>query len=413
MSKGIIWFINKETAPSYEYSTHMRTNRQAQYFQDKGYEVKVFCSAVVHNSDIVHEFKGISKEEIHDGVPMVFVKCNRYGESFVKRILSYIVFSINMLRYKTQNPPDIIVHESKTPFDMLILRLKKRYKAKYIVDIEDLWPDDIEQCGILKHNNPLLKIMYALERVIYKKADHVCFSFEGAADYIKFKKWDKEHGGPIDLKKIHYVNNGISLEEFNYNKENFVYEIGEQKNNDVFRVVYLGSIRLANNLDQLISAAKVLREQKGIRFFIWGNGDEREALEKRCKEEDIDNVVFKEKWIDLKYVPYVLDNSELQILNYGQNWGKYGGSMNKMFMAFASGKPVICNAGMLYSDITRNNLGIDQLFADANEYAQAILSIYNMGKEEYDAMCERVKEVSKLYDTKYLCDRFAEYCEIS
>ena len=81
-----IWFINKEAAPSTEFATHMRTLRQSLFFQDHGYDVKVLCSSVVHNAKVVHKFDGLYKEENHDGVPMVFVRCPEYGESFVKRV---------------------------------------------------------------------------------------------------------------------------------------------------------------------------------------------------------------------------------------------------------------------------------------------------------------------------------------
>lgn len=407
-----IWFINKEAAPSNEYSTHMRTLRQAKYFQDKGYRVKVFCSAVVHNSDIVHRFKGLWKEELHDEVPLVFVKCPKYGESFLKRVIAFFVFSVNMLRIKMDSKPDIIVHESKTPFDILCMRLAKKYKARYIVDIEDLWPYEFEQMGLISPKNPVLKLFYRLQCYIYSKGEHVIISTEGGKDYIKDRKWDKEQGGPIDIDRVHYVNNGISLEEFKYNATHFSINDEDLIRNDVFKVIYLGSIRLANNLGQLLDAAKYLKNEPKIKIYIFGDGPEREGLEKRCKEEGIDNVVFKNKWIDLKYVPYVLSCADLHILNYGQNWAHYGGSMNKMMMAFASGKPLLCNADMPYSEINRHHLGVDTVFPTPEKYAEAIKKIYNLPKEEYDAICDRVKEVAKSYDINYLCGRFAEYCEI-
>lgn len=407
-----IWFVNKEAAPSSEFATHMRTLRQAKFFQDKGFEVKVFCSAVVHNSNIVHKFEGISKEEIHDDVPLVFVKCPEYGESFVKRVLSFIVFSINMLRIKADRNPDIIVHESKTPFDILCMRLAKKYKARYIVDIEDLWPFEFEQVGILSHKNPILKLCYRAQRYIYSKGEHVVISMEGGRDYVIERKWDKGQGGPIDINRVHYVNNGISLVEFKYNAENFTVDDSDLTDKESFKVIYLGSIRRANNLDQLLDAAKLLASEKRIRFFIYGDGPERAALEDRCIKENINNVVFKSRWTELKYVPYVLSHADLHILNYGKNWAPYGGSMNKMMMAFASGKPMVCNADMPYSEINRHNLGVDRVFNNSEEYAKAIKSICDMPKDEYESMCNRVKEVSKRYDFNYLCEKFAEYCEI-
>lgn len=407
-----IWFVNKEAAPSKEFATHMRTLRQAKFFQDKGYDVKVFCSAVVHNSKIVHKFDGIWKEEIHDDVPLVFVKCPEYGESFVKRVLSFIVFSVNMLRIKMESKPDIIVHESKTPFDILCMRLAKKYKARYIVDIEDLWPFEFEQVGVISKKNPILKLFYRAQRYIYSKGEHVVISMEGGQDYVRERKWDKEQGGPIDINRVHYVNNGISLDEFKYNAQNYTVYDDELTDKDTFKVIYLGSIRLANNIDQLLDAAKYLQDEPKIKIMIYGDGPEREKLEQRCEKEHIDNVKFKAKWTELKYVPYVLSCADLHILNYGKNWAPYGGSMNKMMMAFASGKPMICNADMPYSEINRHQLGVDKVFASPEEYAEAIKQIYHLSKGDYDAMCERVREVAKRYDINYLCNKFAMYCEI-
>ena len=407
-----IWFINKEAAPSNEYATHMRTLRQAQFFQNKGYDVKVFCSAVVHNSKIVHQFDGLCKEEIHDGVPIVFVKCPEYGENFRKRVWSFVVFSYNMLRLKGLKKPNIIVHESKTPFDILCIRLRMKYKARYIVDIEDLWPFEFERLGLLKSWNPILRLFYLLERYIYATGEHTVISAEGGKDYVKAHRWDKAQGGPIDLSKIHYVNNGINRNEFEYNANTFKIEDEDLLRMDIFKVVYMGSIRKANNLDKLLDAAKLIQNIGAIRILIFGKGDERAKLEKRAQEEGISNVVFKNEWIDLKFVPYVLSHADLHLLNYGASWAPYGGSMNKMMMAFASGKPMICNAAMPYSEITRYNLGIDSQFATDKEYAESILSIYRMPKNEYNEMCARVRDVSKKYDIEYLCEKFANFCEI-
>ena len=61
---------------------------------------------------------------------------------------------------------------------------------------------------------------------------------------------------------------------------------------DTFKVVYTGSIRQVNGLGLLLDAAKEVRGPR-VRFLIWGDGDERPALEQRVKDENIGNVVFK------------------------------------------------------------------------------------------------------------------------
>ena len=100
MKKGSIWFINKDCAPIEEYGTHLRTVKQAQYFQNQGYDVKVVCSARVHNSNINHVEKSFYKEETWDGVPFLFVNTLGYKSNGIKRVLAYILFAVNVYRLR-------------------------------------------------------------------------------------------------------------------------------------------------------------------------------------------------------------------------------------------------------------------------------------------------------------------------
>ena len=412
MDNKIIWIVNKDAAPTAEYATHIRSTREAAFFLSKGYEVKIICGNRVHNTNIVHPVKGKYSVEIHDGVEYVFVKTIAYKNSFIKRVLSYSAFSLKIFLLNELGKPDIVIHDTKTPFDMLVSTFAKKNNAKYIVDVEDLWPRMFEFMGFLKPNNPILKLLYNLEKRLYAKADHVVFTMEGGGDYIKDHKWDMGQKGPIALEKVHYVNNGIVLKDFDYNRENYRIKDVDLEDDSLFRVIYLGSIRQANNLGQLIDAAKRLLAYENIKILIYGDGPERKTLEERCLEENINNVVFKQKWIEPKYVPYVLSKAHINILNYSLGWARYGGSMNKMFMSFASGKPMVCNANLSYSEIKRHNLGIDEYLDTPDKYANAILSIFNMPKLEYEKMCLRTREVAKTYDVPVLMENFARFCQL-
>lgn len=412
MKSSVVWIINKDVAPVTEYATHIRSTREAAFLQAKGYEVYIICGNRVHNTSIVHSVRGCYSIEKHDGVKYVFVKTTAYGHSFIKRAWSYFLFSLSVFRLKGLPKPGIIIHDTKTPFDMAISIFAKKLNAKYIVDVEDLWPRCFEFMGYFGHNNPVLKILYGLEKKLYSKADHVVFTMEGCSDYIKAQGWNLEQGGAIDLSKIHYVNNGIVLKEFDENAVKFRVEDPDLEDASSFKIVYLGSIREANNLGQLISAAKYLSSYPKIKILIYGDGPERQMLENRCKNEGIENVVFKQKWIDLKYVPYVLRHADLNVLNYSIGWAHYGGSMNKMFMSFASGKPIVCNAGLSYSEIKRHNLGIDDCLDTPQKYSEAIIKIYQMAPVDYHEMCLRTRNVASSYDVPYLMQKFVDYCGI-
>lgn len=76
------------------------------------------------------------------------------------------------------------------------------------------------------------------------------------------------------------------------------------------------SIRLVNDVQQIIDALSLLSDYKDICLFIYGNGDQRKRLVKYCEDREISNVVFKQECIPLSHVPYVMSHSNLNILNY-------------------------------------------------------------------------------------------------
>lgn len=75
-----------------------------------------------------------------------------------------------------------------------------------------------------------------LEKWIYTKADAVVFTVEGAYDYIKEQHWEKE----VPRSKVYYINNGVDLELFDYNKEHFRVEDKDLDDPEIFKVVYTG-----------------------------------------------------------------------------------------------------------------------------------------------------------------------------
>ena len=176
-------------------------------------------------------------------------------------------------------------------------------------------------------------------------------------------------------------------------------------------IIYLGSVRLANNVGQFVKAAELLKEREDVDFLVYGNGEDREPLILYCQEHDLKNVKFKDKWIDPKYVPYVLSQSYLNILNYTKGFGKYGISSSKMFQYMAAGKPIVCNVNIMYSAIVKHQIGVCYDMGSDLEYADAIKSIIDLPEAEYKVMCKRAREAVKEYDYPYLTKQMADVIE--
>jgi len=412
MSKHI-WLINQYAMPP-EYEVRIQTLKRAQYLQEFGYEVTIISGSYLHNTEInlIKDRKPFL-EASYNGINYIHIRTSKYSGNGIRRIYNLIEFPVRFfLHYKKFNKPDIIDHLATVPFGNILYFIAKKIKARYIVDVVDLWPESFVAMGLVKKNNMFLKLAYRFEKWLYEKADDVVFSMEGGLDYIIEKGWNIGSGGKIDLKKIHYINNGVDVKDFDYNKQNYLIEDKDLEKDVTFKVIYIGSVRLANNLKLIIDAAKELIEHPRIVFLIYGDGDDRLYLEKYCKENNIANVIFKQKWVELKYVPYILSKSSLNLLNYKQTAiERFGGSQSKSFQYMASGRPIVSNIDMAYCPIKKFRLGIAATFKDAKEYADAILKIASLEKEEYIKLCENSRKASYHYDYKELAKKFIKIIE--
>jgi hypothetical protein len=403
-----IWLINQYAMPP-QYESRIQTLKRAQYLKEFGYDVTIISGSYLHNTDInlINDNRNYTNVD-YDGIKFIHIKTCNYRGNGLKRIFNNLEFPIRLFHTaKYFDKPDIIVHTATVPFGNLLYYLAKKIRAKYVVEVLDLWPESFVAFGVISKNNPALIFAYWAERWLYKKADSLVFSVEGGKEYIRDKKWDTDSGGVVELNKVHYINNGVDLYDFEKNK--YLYKINDidLENENIFKVTYLGSIRLANDLKQLIDAAELLVNYKNIQFLIYGDGDDRSFLEDYCKSNNIVNVKFKQKWIDPKYVPYVLSKSSLNILNYKKNTlTKYGGSQSKSFQYMASGKPICANIKRNYCPITKYNIGIAKDYENADEYANAILLFACLPLGEYAELCKNARNAAEEYDYKKLTSDF-------
>lgn len=403
----VVWIVGQHAMPP-QYEPRLRNIKFAHYFTEAGYKVRIFASSVMHNMDIdLIEGKERYIERSYGDLDFVHIKTRKYRGNGVSRIVAMLQFPLRFVRIARHLPeqPDIIIGGS-VPFGFIVRRYARKRGAKQIVQIQDMWPQSMVELGIIGARNPLAKVLYGIEKRLYSKADAVVFSMEGAPDYIRERGWDSQHGGPIDMDKVQYINSGVDLRDFDDYKERYVLDDADLRDESTKKVVYIGSIRLANSIGSLIDAAAILKGRDDIKFLIYGDGGDRPALEQRVREEGLSNVIFKQKWIDPQFVPYVLSKSYVNILNYKSgSFGTYGGSQSKMFQYMASGKPICCNLEMMYCPIKHYGIGVAKEFGSPAEYADAILQLANMDKEEYSAMCRRARKAAEDFDYPLLASR--------
>ncbi|MFW5675361.1 MAG: glycosyltransferase family 4 protein [Acetivibrio ethanolgignens] len=405
-----IWIFNHYAVPM-EYYPHGRPHWFAKYLAEKGHKVTVFAASTVHNSD-KNLIQGKKAYIVHNigNVQYVYIRTTTYTGNGVKRVWNMVEYMLGLLRnYKNFEKPDCILAMSVHPLACVAgIRLAKKYKCRCVVDIADLWPESFIEYGILKKNSLLLKLLYQGEKWIYKKADAIVFTFEGGKKYIKEKGWARG----INPKKIYHINNGVDLEEFEYNKEHFQIQDEDLENEDIFKVVYTGSIRKVYNLEMLVLCAEELsKENPVIKFLIWGDGTEKEKLEKKVKNLHLKNIVFKGK-VEKRYIPYILSKADVNLMHWQQtSLSRYGCSLNKLFEYLAAGKLIVSDVKNNYDLLKRYDCGIVIEKQGIAELKQILLKCLLMEEKEKEKYKKNVENCVENYDFKALTNKLEKILE--
>ena len=396
-----IWILNH-----YASMNGGRHYKFAENLIKRGYSVKVFRASTVHNTNqnlITDSSKKYTYREANN-IPFVIVRARNYVGNGKQRLLNMVDYAQGLLsvtKYFDDEKPDIIYSSSVHPLTWLAgYRLAKRYNAKFIAETRDLWPETLVAMGRVSKNSIPAKILYKIERFIYKKADKLIFTFPGGKDYV-------ESIG-LDTSKVRYINNGIDLEEFNHNKVTYILEDRQLDDSGIFKVLFTGAIGKANALYRIVDVARIFIDKgiTDIKFYIYGDGPEKDNLQNYVLDNNIKNVIFKGR-VDKKYIPYILSKGDLNVLclEHLPNLFKYGLSPNKMFDYFASGRPIVSNVECGYDMLEKYRCGITVKGGSAEALAEGILKFYNMPKEEYNIYCKNAFEAARDFDFKILTDK--------
>lgn len=417
--KKNIWIMN-HYAGSMFFNQGGRHYNFAKYLKQAGYTPVVFCANSRHNKEGQH-FEDFSLWHEHAaaeaGIPFVFVKTRTYSGNGKQRVLNMVDFYRNVKKAakayaKEHGKPDIIYASSVHPLTLVAgIQLAKYFGVECICEVRDLWPESIVAYSRrFTRTHPVIRLLYQGEKWIYKKADKLIFTMEGGSEYIVDQGWDAAHGGPVDLKKVFHINNGVDLEIFDNNRERFRVEDADLENPNIYKVVYAGSIRRINNLGQLVDAAKLIKNP-GIKFLIWGDGDELETLCRRVTDERIDNVVFKGR-VEKKYIPAIVSRADLNVVHWEMSsLLKYGESYNKLFEYLAAGRPIFSTVRPGYSIVEQNDCGADTTGFSPEDFAAGIERLAGLSADICAQMGKNAREAAETYDFKALTEKLIKVIE--
>ena len=352
--------------------TGTRSYEFARYLVGKGHRVTMMTSGLANHEFPVPEGRQYAEFET-EGIRVIAIAAAYNdpqvgtGMSGSQRMLKFYQFAWSACRVGKQLPAPDVVFATHTPLTIGLagLTLGQHFKVPFVFEVRDLWPEALINVGALK--NPL--VIWWLERMakkIYTGAKHIVALSPGMKEGIV--------RAGVPAGKVTVIPNASDLDLFGPDIDGSV-ERQRLGLGDKFAAIYFGSMGLANGLEYVIEAARILanRGNKNIIFVLHGGGGKRAELEKMSSKYELTNVIFSDLVPDKEQLARIVAGCDVCMTIY-RAAKEHTWSPNKMFDALAAGKPVLINVpGWLGETIEKNNCGrcLDanrpQMMADALE----------------------------------------------
>lgn len=380
----------------------------AREWMKKGHRVRVIGASFSHlrkrNPQVSRDFE---VQQI-DGVEFQWIKTGKYVGNGFRRAWTLFQFCTKLILHSTslsrEFMPDVIISSSTYPLDTYPAQiLAKKSGARYVHEAHDLWPLTLIELAGMSEKHPFIWMLGIAERSAYKKSDAVVGLFSEQVKHML------SHGLQ-SREKFTHIPNGIAIEDWE-NTEPLTTEHSELihslKNEGRFLVCYLGGHAISNALDTLLDAAKMMRDDKRFAFIMVGNGVEKPRLQKRARDEQIDNLFFLPP-VGKKQVPSLL--AEMDALYVGAepcSLYRFGVSMNKVYDYMMAAKPIIYGVEAANNDVSEAGCGITIRPGSAEEIRRAAVELFEIGTAEREKMGQRGKAwVIENCDYSKLADLF-------
>lgn len=282
-----ILLITDSYPPEIRSASHLMLEL-AEELLHRGYKVTVVTCWPQYNLDpnMTQQFSELTNEK---GICVIRMKHLAHHQvhfvirGFAQLILPYL-FIRKIKQYVREKVDTVIVYSPPLPLSIVGNWVKKKWGAKFILNVQDLFPQNAIDLGVLK-NKFAIHFFRWMEKYSYKKADVITTHSAGnQALLLKMTPEVKD--------KCIVLHNWVDVDahQSDSHTKNFR-ELFQLQNKCV--MVFAGVIGPSQQLDILIDAAEQVQQLKELCFLIVGDGTEKKKLQAMVEEKHLKNVIFK------------------------------------------------------------------------------------------------------------------------
>jgi glycosyltransferase involved in cell wall biosynthesis len=310
-----------------------------------------------------------TREEV-DGIDVLWLRIP-YQHHFSKgaRLLSYGAYGLGAtVAAGLLGRPDV-VYASSTPLTAGIPgAFASRFRGvPFVFELLDLWPAAPIALGHLSRGLEI-SLAEALERTLYAQAEKLVVCNAAVRSTLIRRG--------VPAAKIVLVPNFSDTELFEPGEADGEFRLRHGLDRKLV-AIYAGGMGATNGVYQLADAAAALkrRGEERIQIVALGDGNERPKLERRVREERLDNLLLLDP-VAREQVPSVIGACDVTLTVFAPHPVLALNAPNKFFDSLAAGKPVVVNVdGWLRTLVEENDAGVYAPPGDGDALAAALTAL--------------------------------------
>ena len=275
-----------------------------------------------------------------------------------------------------------LVHTRPGIPTLVALKMKRKFKVKFLNDVRGFWADERVDGGMWNLNNPLFKIIYSFfkkhEYACIKESDYTTCLTSKARD--EMQSWEQIPGQPIPIEVIPCSVDSQLFDPSNVNclmKESLRKKLGIEKEDII--VSYLGSIGGWYLTNEMMQFCKVISDKNSRVRFLFISPHRHEVIASAGSKYGLSpsKIIVRES--KRHEVPILLSLSDYSLFFIKPCYSKMSSSPTKHGEIMAMGIPIVTNAGIgdVSSVIEKYNSGIilpELTIKEFNSAAEKLLS---------------------------------------
>ena len=305
-----------------------------------------------------------------------------HSDSSTGRIVNYASFALTSTLFAwplLRQSPGVVLYGSPVTAGLLPMLGKLLFGIPYLVLVEDLWPDSLQDSNIAPQGfmgRKLVDVAGWFSDLIYRNANFLVAITDGMARELRARGYEHEQVGVVMNWAEHEFAapvepTGRLRELLNLDESEFV-------------LLYAGNIGSTHELPNWIKAVTEIKDGPSVSLVFIGDGAARQELENLAGDLGSACVHFLDRVDDEDFLPLYAD-ADVLVVSLRRDSGLQTAMPSKIPTALASGKIILASLDGDAADAVRRGGGFVSTDGSAAAIKEMIQNFLRESTEERKA----------------------------